>query len=62
MNPLIQARSFPQTKTAEKAFEYLKAEIENTIMNSIEETVPFTVETDVSYHSMRLHRINLVDQ
>ena len=50
--PFIQAYSFPLPKTAEKAFEYLKAEIENVILYSIDETVLFTVETNASYHSI----------
>ena len=45
---LIQANSF----SAEKAFEYLRAEIENAIVSSITEIVPFTIETNASYHSI----------
>ena len=47
---LIQTNSLP--KTAKKAFEYLKAEKENAIVYSIDETVPITVDIDVSYHSI----------
>ena len=50
--PLIQANSFALPKTAEKALEYLKAEIENAIVYSINETVPFIIEADASYHSI----------
>ena len=42
----IQFNSFPLPKTEEKAFEYLKADVENAIVYSIDETVPFTGETD----------------
>ena len=54
--PLIQATNFPQSKTAEKTLEYLKTEIENAIAYSIDETVPFTEETDVLYLSIAASR------
>ena len=50
--PLIQANSFPLLEIVEKAFEYLKVEIENAIVNSIDEVVLFTIETNASYHSI----------
>ena len=48
--PLIQANSFPLPETAEKAFEYQKAEIENARVNYSDEAVPFAVEANDSYH------------
>ena len=49
---LIQANSFPLPKTAGKACEYLKAGIENAIVSSIDEAVPFTIETNALYHGI----------
>lgn len=49
---LIQANRFPLPKTTEKPFEYLKTEVENTVVYSIYETVPLTVETDASCHTV----------
>ena len=56
---ILKKRPHPNTshssllaKTAEKTFEYLKAEIKNVIVYSLDETVLFIVETDASYHSI----------
>ena len=52
VSPLILVNNFSQPKTIDKAFEYLKAEVENAIVYSIDETIPFTVETYASYHGI----------
>ena len=48
IRPLLQSSSFPLTNEAEKAFITLKMEIADSVVSSVDETVPFTVETDAS--------------
>ena len=52
VTPPKQTNSFPLFESVEKAFKYLKAEIENATVNSIDEAVPLTVVTDASYSSI----------
>ena len=46
--PLIHSTSFPLPSAAQQAFEDLKKEIANSVVISIDETLPFIVETDAS--------------
>lgn len=46
--PLAHSTSFPVSSAAQKAFDDLKKEIANSVVNSIDESLPYTVETDAS--------------
>jgi hypothetical protein len=48
IRPLANPQSFPLSEEAAKAFEDLKKEICGAVVSSIDETIPFTVETDAS--------------
>ena len=48
IRPLANPRSFPLSEEAAKASEDLKKEICDAVVSSIDETIPFTVETDAS--------------
>ena len=48
----IQANSFPLPNIAEKAFKDLKTEVKNAMVYFIDKTIPFTVETNVSNHTI----------
>ena len=46
--PLAHCTSFPLSSAAQETFEVLKKEIANSVVNSIDETLPYIVETDAS--------------
>ena len=46
--PLVRSKSFPLGKDAENAFLTLKSIIENAVVTSIDESLPFEVECDAS--------------
>ena len=48
IRPLTQNNVFPLPENALHAFQNLKVEIENAVVNTIDETIPFEVETDAS--------------
>ena len=48
IRPLTGATTFPLSVEAQEAFVKMKAEVENSVVRSIDETVPFVVETDAS--------------
>ena len=48
LHPLSQTTSFPITSEALEAFNTLKKDIQNSIMSTIDVTLPFTLETDAS--------------
>ena len=48
IKPLVQAKKFPLEKESLTAFELLKADIENSVVCAIDETLPFEIETDAS--------------
>ena len=48
IHPLIQNIVFPLPENALHAFQNLKVEIENVVASTIDETIPFKVETDAS--------------
>ena len=48
VGPLSRAAAFPLDEEAKRAFDLLKTEIEKAAVHSIDENVPFTVETDAS--------------
>ena len=45
---MIQNNVFPLAENALHAFQNLKVELENAVVSSIDETIPFKVETDAS--------------
>ena len=48
IKPLVQAKKFPLEKESLTASELLKADIENSVVCSIDESLPFEIETDAS--------------
>ena len=46
--PLLNVKTFPLPESAEKAFHELKLIIENSVVHSIDENLPFEVECDAS--------------
>jgi hypothetical protein len=48
IRPLMQATTFPLDKAALSAFNTLKKELEGATLHSIDETLPFVVESDAS--------------
>ena len=48
IHPLIQNNVFPLPENALHTFQNLKVEIENAVVSTIDETLPFEVETDTS--------------
>lgn len=48
ITPLVPVKIFSLSKLAEKAIEWLKAVIENSVEHFIDETIPFVVEMDAS--------------
>jgi hypothetical protein len=48
IRPLTQATTFPLDKEALSAFNTLKKELEGATLHSIDETLPFVVESDAS--------------
>jgi hypothetical protein len=48
IRPLTQATTFPLDKAALSAFNTLKKELEGATLHSIDETLPFVVESDAS--------------
>ena len=52
ISPLSKIDTFPLTKDAVEAFEMLKSDIENSVVQAIDETKPFEVETDASDNAL----------
>ena len=46
--PLTSTESFPLSESALNAFNMLKKNVEHSVLNTIDETIPFMVETDAS--------------
>jgi transposase InsO family protein len=50
--PLLECRTFPLDDSCAAAFEGLKLSIENAVLTSIDESLPFVVETDASDNAL----------
>ena len=48
IRPLSVTNTFPASNEAEKVFQQLKRDIEESVVNAIDESIPFEVETDAS--------------
>ena len=48
IKPIASCKTFPLPRPAVEAFESLKKTIENSVVTTIDETIPFEVETDAS--------------
>ena len=46
--PLVRAKNFPLSQEAVVAFENLKVTIENSVVQGVDESLPFEIETDAS--------------
>ena len=45
---LVQAGSFPMSKSAKQAFKDLKAEVVESVVHSLDESILFVIEADAS--------------
>lgn len=52
VRPLTQAKEFPLTEIEKSAFEELKKEIANSVVQAVDPQATFTVETDASDHAI----------
>ena len=52
VRPLLQASTFPLNNEAIDAFNLLKKDVANAVVDCIDESIPFTVETDASDFSI----------
>ena len=52
MGPLADTSSFPLKPEAVRAFEDLKGAVAESVVHSIDDGVPFVVETDASEHAI----------
>jgi hypothetical protein len=52
IRPLSQNTVFPLPEEAHRAFSLIKEDIENGVVGTIDETLPFEVETDASDHTL----------
>ena len=52
VKPLAKTNSFPLSPEALEAMESMKDDIRNAVVCCIDESIPFTVETDASDHSL----------
>ena len=48
IHPLVNAATFPLSAEAQVAFTQLKKDIENAMVTTVDERIPFSVETDAS--------------
>ena len=46
LKPLTQAKEFPLSNEAKAAFIQLKKEVEEAVVGAVDETLPFTIESD----------------
>ena len=46
VRPLVQAGSFPMSKSAKQAFKDLKAEVVESVVHSLDESILFVIEAD----------------
>ena len=52
ISPLVKTDRFPLSNEQLKTFELLKEEVADSVVMSIDESIPFTVETDASNHAL----------
>ena len=52
IKPLVHSCNCPLDKEALEAFDLLKKDVEESVVNSIDESLPFEIETDASEHSL----------